>query len=321
MSATSIHSLTFRSGGHARPAIAVRVFILVFTTLCCLLSGKRASAATYEILKQKKCIFLVTPADGLVAGESFQAKTDSGKTVVLKVRKKSKSKATLSMRGRDGVCSKTRGAFTTNETNSSGRSKFAFGFAANAGLFSVKQKFTPTVEGAAEGDATTLPSDVSGLSGIGFMGGGLLRYYLTDSIGLEFGVSGLTASPAGKTVLSNNDDYSVSAKMTEVVLQPALVASKCISKRLYCRLSGTFSLPLNAKLSIKSSTESREAVLKYKRFGGEAAAGFNLGSAITVNAGGQFTVLNGTFAFPPDNEPVPLRPLTVFVFGGLILSF
>lgn len=321
MAETSIHSLTFRSGESASQATSVRRFILALTILCCLFSGKRASADTYEILKQKKCIFLVTPADGLVAGESFQAKTDSGKTVVLRVRKKSKSKATLSMRGRDGVCSKTRGNFTTNETNSSGRPKFAFGFAANAGLFSVNQKFTPKVEGAAEGDTSTLPSDVSGLSGIGFMGGGFLRYYLTDSIGLEFGVSGLTASPAGKTVLSNNDDYSVSAKMTEVVLQPALVAAKCISRRLYCRFAGTFSLPLNAKLSIKSSTESREAVLKYNRFGGEAAAGFNLGSAITVNAGGQFTILNGTFAFTPDNEPVPLRPWTVFVFGGLILSF
>jgi hypothetical protein len=305
-------------GGTARPS-SMPVCLLVF--LISLLTISRARAEDYEILKQKKCVFLVTPSTGLTAGQSFQARTNSGRNVVLKVRKKSKDKATLSMRSRDGRCQKISGAFKTEGSPSDSVKKFSFGVTANGGLFSIKQIFTPTPEAPAEGEAeVTAPKPVVGLSGIGFSGGVLLRYHLSSSLGLELAISGLTATPSGKTLLENNDDYSVSAKVTEVVVQPALAVTRCLAKRLYCKAGGIFGVPLGAKLFIKSSEENQQAVLKYMRFGGEASAGVNLTSAITINVGGQFTIISGSFSFPPDNNAILFRPFTAYLFSGLVVA-
>jgi hypothetical protein len=295
----------------------------IFVLLLSLSLTRRVHAEEYEILKQKKCAFLVTPASGLSAGQTFQAKTNSGKSVVLTVRKRSSSKATLTLKSRDGRCAKISGSFSTGEGTSASR-KFSFGIMANGGVFSIRQKFTPTETGSPVGEAeASATSDIIGLSGIGFAAGPFFRYSPLASMAVELAVSGLTASPTGKTVQKNNDDFIVSAKATEIVLHPAFAFPKCVSKRIYCKAGGIFGLPLSSRISIKSTDTNLESKLNYKRYGAELSAGFNLNSVITVNAGGQLSLMSGTFNFSSEGGegPVSFRPFTAFIFGGIIMSF
>jgi hypothetical protein len=229
----------------------------------------------------------------------------------------------LTLKSRDGRCAKISGSFSTGE-ESYPRSQFSFGVLASGGVFSIRQNFTPTETGSTQsGAGSSTTNDIIGLSGIGFAAGPFFRYSPFASLAVEMALSGLTASPAGKTVQSNNDDFIVSAKVTEIVLHPALAFPKCFSRRIFCKAGGIFGLPLSGKISIKSTDTNLESKLNYKRYGAELSAGFNLNSAITVNAGGQLSLINGTFKFSSEGEegPVSFRPLTAFIFGGIIMAF
>ncbi|MEN9825779.1 MAG: hypothetical protein RI953_1524 [Pseudomonadota bacterium] len=292
----------------SRVGYSVALFFLLFS--------QYAKASDFEVLKQKKCNLLIAPSDGLRVGESFQAQSSSGRNLNLRVTKKSKRNAIVTISSKGGKCPKVSGSISSTSV-AGGNKKFYFGVMLNAGLYTFKQPFAPVA--ASENDTT--PQPINGLSGIGYSGGALLRFMPTSSLGIETGFSALSSTTSGKTVIGNNDDYIVTAKFTELVIQPALSITKCISTRLYCKLGGIFGIPLSAKLSITSTDLALETNLNYKRFGGEFAAGLNLGSAFTLAGGAQITSVKGSFSFPPDGEVVSLSPLTVYIFGGIVSAF
>lgn len=316
--------LALNSGRHQSSASIVCSFLICFLAGFCFSSS--AHANDLEILKQKKCTFLVTPSAGLTVGETLEAQTSSGRRVTLRVRKKSKKNAMLTMRGRDGKCPRISGSFALGGASGGGggatRKSFYVGVNGNAGLFTFRQQFSPFPTVDADGNETgEQPQPVNGLSGVGFSGGLVFRYMPSFPFGLELGLSALTTSPSGKTVMANNDDYLVSTKLTEVVLQPAASITRCVHKRIYCRAGGVFGIPINPKLNIKSSEVQLETIMKYKRMGGEFVAGFNIASAFTITAGTQVSVVKGSFSFSSEMEEVTLSPLSVYIFGGLLMVF
>ena len=316
--------LVLNSEARHPSVLLVRLFAIFFTVGFCF--SNFAHANDLEILKQKKCTFLVTPAAGLTVGEALEAQTSSGRRVTLRVRKKSNKNAMLTMRGRDGKCPRIRGSFVLGGPSGGGsgvsRKSFYIGVNGNAGLFTFRQRFSPALEVDADGNETgEQPQPVNGLSGVGFSGGLVFRYVPSFPFGLELGLSALSSSPSGKTVLANNDDYLVSTKLTEVVLQPAASFSRCLHKRIYCRIGGVFGIPINPKLTIKSSEVFMETIMKYKRMGGEFVAGFNIASAFTITAGTQVSLVKGSFNFSSEMEEVTLSPLSVYIFGGLLMVF
>lgn len=279
-------------------------------------ASQNAKANDFEVLKQKSCTLMIAPSEGLQVGESFQAQTSSGKSLNLKVSKKSKRNAIVKINSKGGKCPKVSGSISSMN-NSGGKKKFYIGVMLNAGLYTFKQPFAPV----AANENETTPQPINGLSGIGYSGGALLRYMPTSALGIETGFSALSSTTSGKTLTSNNDDYLVTAKFTELVIHPALSITKCISARLYCKLGGIFGIPLSAKLSIKATDLALETNLNYKRLGGEFAAGLNLGSSFTLAGGAQITSVKGSFNFSQDTEVVNLSPLTVYIFGGIVSAF
>lgn len=278
--------------------------------------SQNAKAADFEVLKQKKCTLLIMPSDGLRNGESFQAETTSGRSLTLLVTKKSKRNATVTINSKGGKCPKVSGTIYALGKSGSGK-KFYLGVMLNAGLYTFKQPFAPQPANENE----TAPQPINGLSGIGYSGGALFRYMAGSSLGIEAGVAALSSTTTGKTLIGNNDDYIVTAKFTELVIHPALSITKCISARLYCKLGGIIGIPLSGNLSIVSTDISLQTALNYKRFGGEFAAGLNLGSAFTLVGGAQISSVKGSFKFSEETDVVNLSPLTVYIFGGIVSAF
>ncbi|MEY3902754.1 MAG: hypothetical protein RL189_2060 [Pseudomonadota bacterium] len=303
------------SGEFVRPASLTALILLLTIAII----PTQALADEYEVLKQRRCTILVTPSAGLVVGQSVQAETNDGRRFSFRVSKKSRRNATIVLRG--SRCPKISGGFSTGGSSGRGGKKFYLGVIGGGGLFTFKQPFTPEGEIAQDGTVGDPPQPINGLSGGGFSGGAMMRFAPSQVFGLDLGVAFLSANTSGKTVLSNQDDYLVNAKFSEVVILPALSVMRCISKRLYCKAGGVFAIPVGSKISIKSSSLSVDSALKYNRIGGEFAAGLNLGSAFTLTGGAQVSMIKGSFLIPEQSEPVKLQnPLTVFVFGGIVVA-
>jgi hypothetical protein len=305
-----------KSVGFVRPGALTALLFMFMTAIV----PSRAMAEEYEILKQRKCTLLVTPSAGLAVGQTVQAEANDGRRFTFRVTKKSKRNATIVLRS--SRCPPISGGFSTGGSSGRGGKKFYLGVLGGGGLFTFKQPFTPEGEVAQDGSVADAPQPINGLSGGGFTAGAMMRFAPSQVFGFDLGVSFLSANTSGKTVLSNQDDYLVNAKFTEVVVLPALSIMRCISKRLYCKAGGVFAIPVGSKISIKSSSLSVDTAMKYNRVGGEFAAGLNLGSAFTLAGGAQVSMIKGSFLIPEQADPILLQnPLTVFVFGGFVAAF
>jgi len=313
-----------------------RFFTVVFGLSCpaVFFAPMRAEAAEYEILKQNDCRLLLSPSKGLAVGETLQLETASGKSVSIKVSKKSKNNAIVTMTGQGSRCGKVKGPLKLGgggmgdspepKVTATPRKaeKFSFGLTANGGLYTFKQSFTPDGQVAADGTGgETQSQTIDGLSGFGFSGGPIIRFMpFRMGLGFELGLSGLYATVDGKAKLLNEAEYVAWAKFVEVVAQPAVVFPKCLTSRLYCRIGGIVGLPISSTIGIKTTEMSQETALKYLRYGGDLSLGVNLGTVFTLLAGAQLTLVSGSFTFP-ETETIKLNPLTAYIFGGIAAAF
>lgn len=283
-----------------------------------------ARADDFEVLKQKKCTLLITPASSLNVGDTVEAETSNGKRITFRVAKTKNRNATVVVSGKGGRCPKITGTISTAGSGPGGNKKLFFGIIGNAGLFTFKQPFEPTIEVVSEdpnAEPPSQPQPINGLSGIGFSAGGLLRFVPKSPFGIDLGMTYLSASTSGKTQLLTNEEYVASAKFSEVAVLPGLVLTKCISAKLMCKVGGVFAFPLGASISIKSTSQDLTSPLKYSRMGGEVAAGFNLGKAFTLVGGTQISIIKGSFQFPEQDMVTLDNPATVYIFGGFLAAF
>lgn len=285
-----------------------------------------AEAAALQVLKQKSCSILVSGASGLSKGQNISVQTSKGQTLELKINRIKGDKAMALIAKKSVRCPRVSGQSLALDSALSGQhKKFAFGLTASAGQFTFRQPFVPNE--VTDSGETLQGQTVSGLSGVGFTGGILMRLGLKGPLALELGTGALSSTTLGKTTLSNNETYTVTASFLEVMAQPALVLSHCLSPRLFCRAGGVFGFPIGSKLEVKTSTYTNTADLKYTRMGTELALGVNLGKNFVVSGGTQISQDKGSFSFKNSQdsstpiEVIQIAVLTVYIFGGLTVVF
>jgi hypothetical protein len=86
-------------------------------------------------------------------------------------------------------------------------------------------------------------------------------------------------------------------------------------------LGGVVGFPIKATISTKSTVTNESAPVKYLRLGGEAAAGVNLGTSVTLLGGAQIGNDSGSYKFESLPEAQNFKVLTVYIYGGLVAVF
>jgi hypothetical protein len=252
--------------------------------------------------------------------------SNKGETIKISLIRIKGDKATAKLAKVGGRCPNVSGQTFALDGDSSGQQKkFSFGVMGSVGQFTFRQPFVPNE--VTDSGQTVQAQTVSGLSGLGFTGGILMRLGLRGPLALELGTGALSAKTSGKTTLSNNESYTVTGSFMEIMAQPALVVTRCLSVQLFCRVGGVFGFPMGSKLEVKTSTYTNAASLKYMRMGTDLSLGVNLGKHLVVTGGTQISQDKGSFAFkdaqdssaPP--ETINISVLTVYIFGGLTVVF
>lgn len=285
------------------------------------LMSSNAWASDYEVIKQKNCSVLLKPSEGLSKGQVLRAQTASGRSVTLRIIKLGRGNAQARLTPRGGKCSSVSGQTLSIGTVAGRSKKFGLGVLANAGHFTFRQPFLPFDPDVEPGSEDQKKQEIVGLSGLAFSGGVLGRYTFKKFIGLELGLTFLSAKLSGKSSLVGGDEYLVEANFMEAVVQPALVFPQCFSSRLFCKAGGIVGFPVKSTISTKSTVTSESAPVKYTRLGGEFAAGVNLGTKVTLLGGAQICNDSGSFKFESLPEVQNFKVLTVYAFGGIVAVF
>ena len=287
-----------------------------------LLTSPDAHASEIEVLKQKGCTLLLSPGSDFSKGQLVKAETSSGKALTFRVTALKGQKAFAKMTARAGRCISVGGQTLSLDGKTTRRkTKLSFGVMGSGGQFTFRQPFVPSDLEADSSPETQKAQTVNGLSGLGFSAGGLLRYEFKTPFAVELGVGALSSTTTGKTKLVNGDDYQVEGKFLEVMLQPALAITSCISARLFCKAGGVFAIPIKSTISVKTNILAETAALKYTRMGGEFAAGINIGRNLTILGGTQISQDKGSFKFDSSIDAVSIGVLTVYIFGGVAAVF
>ncbi|MEN9529988.1 MAG: hypothetical protein RI932_1861 [Pseudomonadota bacterium] len=303
-----------------RAAVLFEIAVKAVLTVL-ILPSLEARASDFEVIKQKSCTILLKPAQGLSKGQVLKAQSSSGKSVTLRVVKLSGGKAQARLIPRGGKCAQVSGQTLSIGAIADKAKKFNLGIKANAGYFTFRQPFLPFDPDVEPGSEDQKKQEIVGLSGLAFSGGLLARYSFNKKIGLELGASVLSTKISGKSTLVGGDEYLVEANFMEAVVHPALVFPQCLTSRLFCKLGGVVGFPIKATISTKSTVTNESAPVKYLRLGGEAAAGVNLGTSVTLLGGAQIGNDSGSYKFESLPEAQNFKVLTVYIYGGLVAVF
>lgn len=296
--------------------------IVLTSILAGFLESPDAHAAEIVVLKQKGCTLLLSPSSGFSKDQLVKAETSSGKPLTFRVTTVRGKKAFAKMTARSGRCFSVAGQTLSADGNSFRRkTKLSFGVTGSGGQFTFRQPFVPSDIEADSSQDVQASQTVNGLSGLGFSASGLIRYEFKTPFAVELGVGALSSTTSGKTKLVNGDDYLVEGKFLEIMLQPALAITSCMSARLFCKAGGVFAFPIKSSISVKTNILAESAPLKYTRMGGEFAAGINIGPNLALLGGTQISQDKGSFKFDSSEQSVNIGVLTVYVFGGVAAVF
>jgi len=282
-----------------------------------------AWSAELEVIKQKNCTVLLKSSDTLSKGQVLRAQSSSGRSVTLRIIKAGGSTAQARITPRGGSCTQISGQTLSVGSRSRGK-KFNLGVVANVGQFTFRQPFLPFDPEVEPGSEEQKKQEIVGLSGLAFSGGLVARYSFNKSLGLELGATFLSAKISGKSTLVGGDEYLVEANFSEAVIHPALVFPQCFTSLLFCKAGGIVGFPVKATIATKSTSTSESTAVKYRRLGGEAAVGVNLGKNVTLQGGAQICNSSGSYAFaslPEEQRTQNFKVLTVYVFGGVVAVF
>lgn len=298
---------------------------IALTSIAGFLLTPDAQAAEIDVVKQKGCTLLLSPGSEFSRGQLVKAETSSGKILTFRVTALKGKKAFAKMIARSGRCFSVAGQTLSTESKAKVRkTKLSFGVAGSGGQFTFRQSFEPQdIETDSSQDVQTSERSqpVNGLSGLGFSASGLIRYEFKKPFAVELGVGALSSKTSGKTKLVDGDDYLVEGKFLEIMVQPALAITSCMSARLFCKAGGVVAFPIKSSISVKTNIIDVSAPLKYTRLGGEFAAGINIGPNFALLGGAQISQDKGSFKFDSSEQAISIGVLTVYVFGGVAAVF